>query len=189
MALSKVSGLFGVRDCKIVPITADAPGAAVTYGTALDVMGIKSLGTTLNVTSVENRGDEQVLDVEDNIDFIDVTWENAELPLDVLAAINGGEVTVAGTGTTETAAYVLSGTESQSKYFKIVAVPKRGSNDVKGIMLELYKVSGTLSFSFVGEGFATCSFTGKAIRTKGTVNSKANALYGIKFGAAELNIA
>ncbi len=188
MALSKVSGLFGIRDCKIIPITTDVKGSNVVYGNKMDVPGIKTLSTTLNVTSVENRGDEQVLDVEDNVDFIDVTWENAELSLDVLAAINGGEVTTNGTGASEVATYIYSGNSAQSNYFMVEGIAKRGSNDTKEVVMSIYKVKGTLTVGFVGEGFATCSFTGKAIRTKGTVDGKSNALYKVEFYASSADL-
>lgn len=186
--LTKVSGIFGIRDCRIIPITSDVSGAEVAFGPKLDVPGIKSLSTTLNVKNVENRGDEQVLDIEDNVDYIDVKWENAELSLDVLAAINGGEVTSTGTGASEVASYVFAGNTAQSNYFTVSGIAKRGSNDTKEVVMDLYKVKGTLTFGFVGEGFATCSFTGKGIRTKGTVNGKANALYKVSFYASSTDL-
>lgn len=188
MTMQKISGIFGIRDCKIIPIISDSPGGSVVYGSKLDVPGIKSLGTALNVTSVENNGDEQVLDVEDNIKFIDVTWENAELSLDVLQAINGGEISSSGTGPSEVASYIYAGNSAQSNYFMVQGIAKRGSNDVKEVVMVLYKVKGTLTFGFVGEGFATCSFTGKAIRTKGTVDGKENALYKVDFYASSTDL-
>lgn len=188
MGLTKISGIFGVRDCRIAPITSDVSGAEVVFGSKLDVPGIKSLSTTLNVKNVENRGDEQVLDIEDIVDYIDVKWENAELSLDVLAAINGGDVTSTGTGASEVASYVFAGNTAQSNYFMVSGIAKRGSNDTKEVVMDLYKVKGTLTFGFVGEGFATCSFTGKGIRTKGTVNSKANALYKVSFYASSTDL-
>ena len=190
MALTKTSGLFGVQDCQIAPITTDVKDSAVVYGTVLDVPGIKSLKFDLNVKSVENRGDEQILDTEENVEYVDVSWENAEVSLDVLAAINGGTVTNSGTDTTEKNAYLFAGTQT-SGYFKLFAKPKRGYTDagVKDVLLEIFKVRGTLSVSFAGEGYASCSFKGKGIRTKGTVDSTAQALYRLSYGAGTLAIA
>ena len=190
MALTKTSGLFGVQDCQIAPITTDASGSAVVYGTLLDVPGIKSLKWDLNVKEVENRGDEQILDVETNVEYVDVSWENAEVSLDVLAAINGGTVTTTGTADTEKNAYLFAGSQT-SGYFKLLAKPKRGYTDagVHDVLLEVFKVRGTLSVNFTGEGYATCSFKGKGIRTKGTIDTTAKALYRLSYGAGTIAIA
>lgn len=189
MALAKTSGLFGVQDCQIAPITTDATGSAVVYGTALDVPGIKSLKWDLNVKEVENRGDEQILDVENNVEYVDISWENAEVSLDALAAINGGTVTTTGTADTEKNAYLFAGTQT-SGYFKLLAKPKRGYTDagVKDVLLEVFKVRGTLSVNFAGEGYASCSFKGKGIRTKGTVDSTAKALYRLTYAAGTIEM-
>lgn len=190
MALSKNSGLFGVQDCQIAPLTTDVTGSAVVYGTVLDVPGIKSLKFDLNVKSVENRGDEEILDVEENVEYIDVSWENAEVSLDVLAAINGGAVTTTGTEATEKHAYLFAGSQT-SGYFKLFAKPKRGYVEagINDVLLEIFKVRGTLSVGFVGEGYASCSFKGKGIRSKGTIDSTAKALYRLSYSAGTLAMA
>ena len=187
MALTTTSGLFGVQDCQIAPITADIAGSAVTYSTALDVPGIKTIKTDLNVKTVDNRGDEAILDTEENIEYMDVSWENAEVPLDVLAAINGGTVTNSGTAGTEKNAYLFAGAQT-SGYFKLLVKPKRGYTEagVKDVLLEIFKVRGTLNVTLVGESYATVSFKGKGIRTKGTVDSTAQALYRLTYGAGTL---
>lgn len=189
MALSKVSGLLGVREAQIAPITADADGAATTWGALAKVTGIKSLKCDPNVKSVENRGDEMLIDAEDTIDYYDISWENAELPLDVLAAINGGEVATTGTGEDEVVTYLYAGNVAQTSEFKLAALAKRGSNGVADVMIEFFRVKGTLTFGFTGEDFTACSFKGKALRTKGTVDSKANALYRLSYAGKTLTIA
>ena len=190
MALVKNSGLFGVEECQIAPLTSDISGAATVYGTVLDVPGIKSLKFDLNVKSVENRGDETILDTEENVEYIDVSWENAEVSLEVLAAINGGTVTNSGTEATEKNVYLFSGTQT-SGYFKLYAKPKRGYKDagINDVLLEIFKVRGTLTVSFASEGYASCSFKGKGIRTKGTVDSTAQSLYRLSYSAGTLTIA
>lgn len=189
MALTTTSGLFGVQDCQIAPITADVTGSAVTYGTLLDVPGIKTLKTDLNVKTVDNRGDEAILDTEENVEYMDVSWENAEVPLAVLAAINGGAVTASGTAETEKQAYLFAGAQT-SGYFKLCVKPKRGYTDagVKDALLEIFKVRGTLNVTLVGENYATVSFKGKGIRTKGTVDSTAQALYRLTFAAGPITV-
>lgn len=188
MPMSRVSGIFGVREAQIAPITSDVAGAATTWGALVKVDGIQSLKPDPNVTSAENKGDEMTLDTEDIIDYYKITWENAELPLDLIAAIHGGDVSSSGAGASEVLSYVYAGNNAQTTYFKLSVLAKRGSNDTKDVMIEFYKVKGTLSFDFAEGAFAKCSFSGKAIRTKGTVNGEANALYGLKFGASVMSI-
>ncbi|MBU2703687.1 hypothetical protein Ga0466249_004835 [Sporomusaceae bacterium BoRhaA] len=188
MPMSRVSGIFGVREAYIAPQLTDVSGAATTWDAPIKIEGIKSLKPDPNVTSAENKGDEMTLDTEDIIDYYKITWENAELPLDLIAAIHGGDVSSSGTDKGEVLSYVYAGNNAQTTYFKLMALAKRGSNDTKDVMIEFYKVKGTLSFDFAEGAFAKCSFSGKAIRTKGTVDGKANALYGLKFGASALSL-
>ena len=189
MALGKNSGLFGLKECQIAPLATDVVGSATTYGTVLDVPGIKSLKADLNVKSVENRGDEVILDTEENVEYIDVSFENAEVPLDVLAAINGGTVTNSGTAETEKNVYLFAGAQT-SGYFKLYAKPKRGDSlaGIDDVLLEIFKVRGTINVNYVSEGFASCSFKGKGIRTKGTVDSTAAALYRLTYAADTITI-
>ena len=189
MALGKNSGLFGLKECQIAPVATDVVGSATTYGTVLDVPGIKSLKIDLNVKSVDNRGDEVILDTEENIEYIDVSFENAEVSLDVLAAINGGTVANSGTAETEKNVYLLAGTQT-SAYFKLFAKPKRGDSlaGIDDVLFEVFKVRGTLNVTPASDGFASCSFKGKGIRTKGTVDSTAAALYRITYAADTITI-
>ena len=162
MTLAKTSGLFGVKECQIATMTADVVGSATTYAAALDVPGIKAVKFDPNVKSVDNKGDEVILDTEENTEYIDVSFENAEVSLDVIAAINGGTVTTSGTAETEKNVYMYAGTQTSS-YFKLFIKPKRGDTvaGIDDVLFELFKVRGTLSVTPVSEGWATCSFKGK----------------------------
>jgi hypothetical protein len=186
--MSKVSGIFGVREAWIAPMITDATDAEVTWNVPIKVDGIKSFKPDPNVTSSQNSGDEMTLDTEDVIDYYKITWENAELPLDLIAALHGGEVSSTGADSAEVLSYVYAGNTAVTSYFKFSALAKRGSNDTKDVMVEFYKVKGTLSFDLSSGAFSKCSFTGTAIRTKGTVGGKANALFGLKYGASTLSI-
>ena len=174
------SGVFCVSDLKILPLSTDVVGSAPTYGTAVDIPGIKNLKMSKNISEKESKGDEKVLDTETTFQYVDVSWENAEVSLDALKAIEGTAAVVQTTGTPNTASIIESG-DDKSAYFQIQCKAKRGSN-VAAVGVQLYKVRGTLSYDFVGEDYAVCSFKGKAIPCKGTIETVVAPYRKLTFG-------
>ena len=182
---SKSSGLFGVKELKIAPLLTDIEGSAPTYSDFIKVPGVKSLTLKKNITSKENKGDEKILDVTNIFDSVTVSFENAELSLDTLAAIAGTTVVTNGTDT----AQVFTVTESAGNvpiYFKLVARPKKSSAGNADSVLTFYKVTGTLDYSLKNEDYATVSFSGKAIPIKGTINSQAYAVGTVAYSASAI---
>lgn len=169
MAVLTSSGVFGVKDLKILPLSTDVAGSAPTYGAAIDIPGIKSLKMSKNISEKESKGDEKVLDTETTFQYLDISWENAEVPLDAIVAIEGTAAVSQTTGTPNTASVIESG-DDESGYFQIQCKAKRGSN-VADVGVQIYKVRGTLSYDFTGEDFVVCSFKGKGIPCKGTIST------------------
>lgn len=187
MALAKSSGIYGVKQLQIKQLLTDVAGSAPTYGTAIPIPGIKLLGMDKKITNKESRGDEMLIDTEDTLDSIDISWDNVELPMKACEAIEGAVLGNSGTGSTEINT-MLEHANAVGNYFKIDAIAKRGSNGVAGVMVELYKVRGTLTYSFKGEDFAVCSFKGKAIPVRGTIDTYANAIRKTSFGATQFTL-
>lgn len=132
MPLSPVTKLYAVEDCKISKITADPAGGTTTYGTAIDVPGIKEVGIGGDISSVELRGDNTLLDSNSTFTKGTVSISHAKLSTAVLAVILGGTVTDSGTTPNQTSSYVRSNTESLN-YFKIEAkTPAGGADAVTG---------------------------------------------------------
>lgn len=121
MPVTHRSKVFAVKDARIAKLTADAAGAAPTYGTALDVPGIKSVTVGGDVTSVELRGDNKALDGDSFLSSVSVSFEYAKLDLDVLGVLLGGTVVDAGVTPNQTATLGVTA-ESVFSYFYFEAV-------------------------------------------------------------------
>jgi len=187
MGLAKSSGIYGIKQLQIKQQLTDVVGSAPTYGTAIPIPGIKLLGMDKKINTQDSRGDEMLMDTEDTLDSIDISWDNVELPMTACQAIEGAVLSNSGTGAEEVNA-MLEHANAVGNYFKIEAIAKRGSNGVAGVMVELYKVRGTLTYSFKGEDFAVCSFKGKALPIRGTIDTYANAIRKTSFGATQFTL-
>ncbi|EIW20712.1 MULTISPECIES: hypothetical protein [Pelosinus] len=196
MALAKSSGVFGVKNLKIFKMLTDAEGALPTWETTgISIPGIKSLKMSKKTKEVESRGDERLRDKETTFDSLDVSWENEEIPMDALVMI-GGEAaivhTAAGTGpVTPELNQVIESSDSVGSYFMIQCDTKRGSTakGVKNVGVEIFKVQGSLSYDFVGEGFATCSFKGTAFACDGTIGGVAHPYRRLTFADGAITYA
>lgn len=173
MPLSPISKLFAVSDAKISKVTADPAGGTITYGTAIDVPGIKSCTVTGDITSAELRGDNTLLDSNSTLASIEVEFEYAKLNQDALAVMLGGTVTGTGTTPSQISTYRLLNTDTFS-YFKFQAkTPTGGSDSVTGdAHIVLYKciLSEFPEFGMAEEDYETFSTSAKAIPTLATTS-------------------
>lgn len=120
MPISHTTKWHHVEDAKISALTADPAGGSATYGTPIDVPGIKEVGVTTSFRNQELRGDNQKLDEQAQLQAITLTWRQAKISLDALSAMLGGTTTDTGTGTAEVATYRQLGTTAPG-YFKFEA--------------------------------------------------------------------
>jgi hypothetical protein len=111
MALQHKTKWFGARDAKIAPVTADTP-AGITYGTRIDVPGIKTFGITGDVNSTELRGDNRQLAADSTVGAINVAFGWAMFDLDILLAILGGELEDQGVSPTQRTVWGFDGGEA-----------------------------------------------------------------------------
>ncbi|TJZ55614.1 phage tail protein [Streptomyces piniterrae] len=131
MAISRVTKLYAVQDCKIAPLTADPAGGTPTYGALIDVPGIKEVEISGDVEVKELRGDNTLLDSDSAISNISVSFPHAKLSLDVMAALVTSTVTDAGTGAVETSTWEMDNTAKPSP-FKLEAVTPISGGDLIG---------------------------------------------------------
>ena len=96
MPLAHVSKLYGTKDAKIALVTADPAGGTTTYGTSIDVPGIKSVVLGGDIEVKELRGDHSLLDSDSSLTNITVTFNYAKLSLDAIAVMLGGAVADSG---------------------------------------------------------------------------------------------
>ena len=139
MPLARVSKLFGTKDAKIAKLTADPAGGPATYGTTIDVVGIKSVVLGGDVEVKELRGDHSLLDSDSTLTNITVTFNYAKLGLDSLAVMLGGVVADSGVTPNQIAKWSLLGSDGLFNNFKFTA--QVFSTDFAGgdAIIELHK--------------------------------------------------
>lgn len=174
--LAHSSKRYAVQDCKIAKMTADPSGGAATYGTSVDVPGIKTVDLSVGLNTNELRGDNGPLDQTSTLGQITGSVSHAKISLDVLGVILGPTVTDSGTTPSQTAVLALVGgaTPSTPGYFRLEAVtPSNGSDLVGGdVFISLKKciVTGVSDLGFAEEDYAIASFDFAAIPTLATGN-------------------
>lgn len=172
MPVTHVSKVFAVKDAKIAKLTADAAGAAPTYGASLDVPGIKSVTIGGDVTTAELRGDNQRLDFAAFLAGIELGFEYAKLSLDVLNVLLGSTIADAGVTPNQTATLGVKPTDAFS-YFRFQAVAV-GADPIAGdVLITIHKAILT-EFPELGmaeEDYQTFSVGAAAVPILGTGNA------------------
>jgi len=165
MAAPHFTKWYAVTDAKIAAVTADT-AASTTYGTLIDVPGIKSVTVSGDINTVELRGDNTLLDANSTLTNLTVEFEYAKLSLDALAVMAGGTVTDTGATVAEIATYRRLGSDTFG-YFKFEAkTPTAGTDDVTGDgHIVLYKciMSGFPEIGMAEEDYKTFSVSATAI--------------------------
>lgn len=165
MAATHVSKIYAVEDAKIAAVTADTDGGSTTYGSLIDVPGIKSIGLDFEINAVSLRGDNRELDSDATLQAVTISFEHAKLSLDALAVMLGGTNTDSGSGAAEIATYRRVATDAFS-YFKFEAkTPTSGTDNVGGdVHLVLYKCKLTdYSLGMAEEDYQTFSGTARGV--------------------------
>ena len=120
MPLEHVSYTYGTEDAKIAKLTADPAGGTATYGSLVDVPGIKFVTIAGTVNRKELRGDHQLLAALSKLTDVTVAFEYAKLSLDALAVFFDTTVTDAGTTPNQTSTWDLDG-DNDMNFFGFTA--------------------------------------------------------------------
>lgn len=163
MPLSRISKVFAVKDAKIYPLLTDPAAGSATYGPAIDVPGIKTVGISGSIESKTLRGDNRLLDSDSVITEVTVSIEYAKLSLDVLSALMGGAVADSGTTPAQLSTWSLTA-DSKPMPFKLEAVSVSADTIGGDVLFRLPKVSLS-SFPDLGleeEDYKTFSAEGSA---------------------------
>lgn len=110
MPLSHVTKVFAAKDAKLWPLTADPAGGSPTYGTGIDVPGLKTVTISGDVNTAELRGDNTKLDSSSTLGNITVAMEFAKLSFDILSAVLAAATVDSGTTPAQKSAWTLLGT-------------------------------------------------------------------------------
>lgn len=166
MPVTHVSKVFAAKDCKLWPLTADTSPSTLTYGTGVDVPGLKTVGISGDVNSVELRGDNTKLDSASSMSNVSVSLEFAKLSLDVLSAIFAAATADTGTDPNAIATWTLLGTTGFS-YVGMTAQSIGADPVVGDVMFTVYKMIPS-SFPEMGlaeEDYQTSSVEFDAVPT------------------------
>jgi hypothetical protein len=171
MPISHITKVFAVTDCKIALLTADVAGGSATYGTSLDVPGIKSVTITGDVETKQLRGDNTLLDSDSVITGISVSIEYAKLSLDVIALLFGATVVDSGTTPNQLATLDLSGT-IKPRPFRLEAISASADPVAGAVRFTLHKVivSSFPELGLAEEDYKTGTLEGSAMPLLATGN-------------------
>ena len=163
MAADKSTITFDVADCKVYAITSDTV-SGITYGAAIDVVGIQEVTVEANFVTAEIKGDGgKVLAKKGKVDRLNFSATYSEMSLDVLATIFGGAVSTAGTGAAETATYTFN--SNSLPYFKVEFLIDDIESSLSEIVMILDKcqVTGGSILSGSTDNFSQPKFDAEAI--------------------------
>ncbi|AEG14699.1 phage major tail protein, phi13 family [Desulfofundulus kuznetsovii DSM 6115] len=118
MALPTVLKLLELEDVKVFKMTADTD-TAPTYDTAVDIPGITKIGIAPKVENKKLQGDSKLLDIYSKVTEVELDIEFAELSLDAMKVLVGGEVTTSGTTPNQVTTYSLKPDTATAPYFKL----------------------------------------------------------------------
>jgi hypothetical protein len=158
MPQTTVTKSFGAKDCKMWPLTADPSGGSPTYGTGIDVPGIKTVTIGGDVNTVELRGDNGLMDVASSMSNVTVGLEFAKNSLDLLAAWFSAAVVATGTDPNSSATWTLLGSTTLA-YVGMTAVAV-GADPIGGdTTFSVYKMmlSGFPEMGLAEEDYKTSS--------------------------------
>ncbi|WP_407553069.1 phage tail protein [Streptomyces sp. Pv4-95] len=152
MAMSRVTKLYAVEDCKIFPLLSDPAGGTAMYGEGIDVPGIKEMEISGDVEVKELRGDNGLLDSDSAISNVTVSYPHAKLSLDVLKALIVSTVTDSGTTPAQKTKWSMKQGAKPLPYKIEGKTPTGGSDAITGdVHFTLFKC---VMSSFPGLGFA-----------------------------------
>lgn len=170
MALGHVTKVFGVNDMGVYKLTADVAGSAPTYASKVDVVGAKSLETTLETDTKQLRGDNTLLSADSVLKAISGKLGYAKHNFDVFAALTSALTTDAGTTPNQTSTLTITQTTLPS-FFKVEAVSKQVDYVGGDIHIICYKcMPGNLLTGFQEEDYREQGNDFTAVPIIGTIS-------------------
>lgn len=118
MAITHSTSIFSIDNAAITPMLLDPPGGTTTYGTKIDVPGIRSSTFEPDTLAKELFGDNAIVARAAKARQIMSKVAAARLSTDALAVLLGGTVTDGGTTPNQTSTWSV-GNASAGAYFKL----------------------------------------------------------------------
>jgi hypothetical protein len=159
VAAPHVSAFLSVSDAKIAPLLTDPAGGPATYGDWIDLPDVTNVSLEGDTDTKVRRGDGVIRDQRLILTGLTLTVENTALPLDVLAALEGGTVVDSGSLAAEIATYTYA-KDSSSGYVKFEAQCTDVSEGLADAHLIIYKakLNNKIPVGFTDDDFQTYSY-------------------------------
>lgn len=152
--------VIGVVNAQIAPVTANS-STAYTIGTVLPLPQLKQLTVTVKSIEKEAIAGFTLVDSFTIKQAYDVKFENVNIPLDVMAAINGATLLQNGTAPSQINSVVDASTDVPI-LFNLSFDTTMVNNNIAEFAMELFCVKGLLDVQVKADDYWICSFTGKA---------------------------
>lgn len=123
---------YAVDDAKLAALATDPTGGTATYGTSVDLPGIKTVGISFEINNKELRGDNRRLESDSTLVGINGTFSHAKMNIDAVPILIGGTVVDSGVAPNQTARYRRIGTDSFSNFKFEARTPANGVNITGG---------------------------------------------------------
>lgn len=170
MALSHVTKVFGVNDMAVYKVSSDTAGTAPTYAAKVDVVGAKSLDTTIATDTKELRGDNTLLAADSVLKDISGKIAYAKHNFDVFGAITSALTTDAGTTPNQTSTLTIVQTTLPA-YFKVEAQSRQVDYVGGDVHIICYKcMPGNLLTGFSEEDYRAQGNDFTAVPLIGTIS-------------------
>lgn len=164
MTLETQQNVLAITDAYIAKVTANTT-STYTIDTKKKLPDLSSLEITKKTETKEAKAGLKIADSFTLATGFDVKFENVNIPLDIIALINGSEVTTSGDSGNEKASVVE--TEKQvPAMFNLEVKSDLINGQAADIHIEMYCVKGILDVKTTADDYWTCSFEGSAFARK-----------------------
>lgn len=163
--MDKNQNVFSISNAKIAPVTTNT-SATYAKGTYIDVPELSSMDVTVKSETKEAKyGAGLTADSFTIITGYDIKFESVNIPLDVIALINGATVTSTTGEGTETNTLIDKNTNIPAM-FNLAFKTDYVNGDPADFHMELPCVKGLIDVITKADDYWTCSFTGIATAKK-----------------------
>lgn len=170
MALGHTTRVFGVNDMAVHTLTSDVAGTAPGYGTKVDVVGVKSLETTLATDIKQLRGDNTLLAADSVLKDVSGKLNYAKQNFDVWPALLSALTTDSGTTPNQVTTFTLTQT-TLTQYFKVEGQSKQVDYVGGDVHVIIYKcIPGNMLTGFMEEDYRAQGNDFTAVPLIGTIS-------------------
>lgn len=164
MTLETQQNVLGITDAQIAVVTANTKDS-YTIGERIEIPDLSSLDVTVTSETKEAKAGFKLADSFTMKTGYDVKFESVNIPMDVIAQINGATMT--SDGTTPAQKNVVVDNEADVPVmFNLAFKSDLINGQATDIHMELYCVKGLLDVVTKADDYWTCSFEGKAFARK-----------------------